>query len=438
MSLLTEVKMPVITFQDLQYRRERELHSRIKPAFDHLRTESRVIKERVNLLEQTFYRNLGQSIRMDSHPRVRGLLDDVQRSLCTDFEIQVFLSNNPMPNACVMPRYGQNGDPSHRASRAVIMVSGHFFNELDEAEQKAILGHEIGHIMFGHIDVPRELVSHENEQDDPELSQFLADLMRWSICCEVSCDMAGLVASGGDAAAAGTALLKFSSGLSRDAVAVLGSESLIENLRNQYDEIADSAHADELSSHPLVPLRLRVLESAAKSDLVTFFGSELDPTGWERVCTDYQAEIDSLVGGIYPELIGFSGNVDLQKISLNLGMAVGLSDGELIPEEFSAILELSGIGSESQESLALTVRGCRGSAAKKLARKCLDAALHDAHALGLRRRDVLSILRSALIVAAMDGHIDLEELRVIAEFAEPYQIEKEEILYMANQVSGAA
>ena len=431
--------MPFVSLQDLQYWRERELHDRIKPAFDHFLAESQTVKARVNGLERAFYQNLGNAVRMDTHPTVSRLIEEVQGALCTDFELQVFLSNQPMPNACVMPRYGQISGPTHRVDRAVIMVSGHFFNELEEAEQRAILGHEIGHILFGHVDVPREIASGDEFRDNPELSEFLADLMRWSICCEVSCDMAGLVGAGGNARAAGTSLLKFSSGLNRDALDDLGTDSLIESLRNQYDEIADSAHADELSSHPLVPLRLRVLESAAESELLSVFGDELPTSEWERICGEFQGELDRLIRGIYPELIGFDGNVDLQRICLDLGLAVGLSDGELIPEEFRAIVELSGLAPESAESLLGEIRGSSsGFRAAQLARQCLEDAINGARALNLQRRDVLSILRFALIVAGMDGHVDLEELRIIAKFAESYRIEKEEILYMAHQVTGAA
>jgi hypothetical protein len=393
----------------------------------------------VNGLERAFYQNLGNAVRIDTHPTVSRLIKEVQDALCTDFELQVFLSNQPMPNACVMPRYGQHSGPSHRADRAVIMVSGHFFNELEEAEQRAILGHEIGHILFGHVDVPREIFSGDEVHDNPELSEFLADLMRWSICCEVSCDMAGLAAAGGDARAAGTSLLKFSSGLNKDALENLGIDSLIGSLRNQYDEIADSAHSDELSSHPLVPLRLKVLESAAESDLLAVFGAELQTTEWERICGEFQGELDRLIRGIYPELIGFDGNAELQTICLNLGLAVGLSNGELIPEEFRAIVELSGVDVEIAEKLFTDIRGSTtGPRSALLARHCLEKASKRAHDLNLQRRDILSILRSALIVAGVDGHVDLEELRIIAEFAGPFRIEKEEILYMAHQVTGAA
>ena len=431
--------MPFISYQDLQYAREREIHARIKPAFARLQAESGIVRERVNLLERAFYQNLDQSIRIDHHPIVHQLLREVQDSLVTDFEIHVFLANSPMPNACVMPRYGRRFATTPMANRAVIMLSGHFFNELTRLEQKAILGHEIGHILFGHTDLPKELVSFEEPERSPELTRFLGDLMKWSICCEVSCDMAALVAAEGDPDATATALLKFTSGLDSRGLAALELSSLVKILRDQYDEIADSVHEHELSSHPLVPLRLRVQEHAARCDLLRHFGEEFEPDDWSSLTAAFQSGIDELIKPIYADLASFEMDLRLRHVTLNLGLAVGLSDGTLTSEELAAILNLSG---ESEEWFSkfhdlLIARPDKGrtETSKQLH---LNEACLVASELKLRRRDVLSILRSALFVAALDGHIDLSELRVIAMFAEPHGIDKEEILYMAHQITGAS
>lgn len=429
--------MPFISYQDLQYGREQELHGRIKPAFDHLHGEVTVLRERVNLLERAFYENLDQSVRIDVHPVVATLLGEVQKNLNTDFEIQVFLANSPMPSACVMPRYGQRFGKALRAEKAIILVSGHFFNDLDAIEQKAILGHELGHILFGHTDVPKELVNLDDEDESPELARFLRDLMRWSICCEISCDLVSLVAAGGDSDATATALLKFSSGLNASSFKALGRETLIQLLSNQYDEISHSAHLHQISSHPLVPLRLRVHQAAAAHPLLKRFGSEVSAEEWQNLRCALQTEIDELMRGVYPDLAFFEGSERCRQIAFKLGVAVGMSDGALTRDELNAVFNVCGGAEETYRTLLDWISSKDREEMLRISNLFARDATKVAKETNLKRPDILSVLRMSLIVAAADGHVSLDELRVLSSFSEPYGVTKEEILYLAHQITGA-
>jgi Zn-dependent protease with chaperone function len=100
--------------------------------------------------------------------------------------------------------------------RLFVMFSSSLLEGFSPAELRFVIGHELGHHLFRHHDIPTSLLLASPRDIRPGLALAL---FAWQRYAEVSCDRAGVVAAGGLEPAA-TALFKLASGLTGDRVKV--------------------------------------------------------------------------------------------------------------------------------------------------------------------------------------------------------------------------
>jgi hypothetical protein len=151
-----------------------------------------------------------------------------------------------------------------REARAysLIGVTSGALERLEDRELRFILGHELGHILFGNNRLDG-LVS--TSKDNPAITVLPAFgeslFLRWRKKAEVSSDRAGLLAAG-DFRSSATALLKATFGLSEKNLNLD-----IEALVSQVDEIKGHPELmdEAFASHPLLPIRLKALELFSRS-----------------------------------------------------------------------------------------------------------------------------------------------------------------------------
>ena len=134
---------------------------------------------------------------------------------------------------------------------------------LDDAELASILGHELGHFLFGNHRLNALINDDQNNPAAtvlPPLGESL--FLRWRKKSEISADRVGLLACG-DLRSAARGLLKATFGLS-DRNINLDVEALLE----QIDEIKGSRELMDatFASHPLLPIRLKALELFSRSE----------------------------------------------------------------------------------------------------------------------------------------------------------------------------
>jgi uncharacterized tellurite resistance protein B-like protein len=149
------------------------------------------------------------------------------------------------------------------STRSLIGITAGALEKLDDAELSFIVGHELGHFLFGHNRLNAVMSMDQRNPSATVLPAFGESLfLRWRKKAEVSADRAGLLASG-DFHASARSLLKATFGLSEKN---LNLE--IDALVAQIDEISDSREMIEstFASHPLLPIRLKALELFAGSE----------------------------------------------------------------------------------------------------------------------------------------------------------------------------
>ncbi len=135
----------------------------------------------------------------------------------------------------------------------IIIISSGLVNKMTENELAFVIGHELGHYMFGHlnyIEVQRE----KNELLDMKLSRIYQ-------AHEISADRIGLICSGSIESSL-RAIIKTVSGLNDKFITHNLHTYLHQIQLLKYDELAHSYH-----THPIFPIRAKALTLFSMSEL---------------------------------------------------------------------------------------------------------------------------------------------------------------------------
>lgn len=157
-----------------------------------------------------------------------------------------------------------------------VLIHSALIKDFSIEEVRFVLGHELGHVIFGHHRFPvRDIIS-ALEESKPEWTRLL---FRWTCASEVSADRIGLLCCK-QLATAVTALFKLSSGLSG-----IHEDQVLRSFRDQYKSLEE--HIDQVGqahgwvrTHPMMPIRFKALELAAL-DLIALRQQEKN-FSWKR------------------------------------------------------------------------------------------------------------------------------------------------------------
>lgn len=135
----------------------------------------------------------------------------------------------------------------------VIMVSSSLVNNMKEKELSFVIGHEIGHYLFGHLEY-KEVNEERNELLDMKMSRVYQSH-------EISADRIGLICSGSIESSL-RAIIKTVSGLNDEFITHNLHTYLHQIQSLQYDELAHTKH-----THPIFPIRAKALTLFSMSEL---------------------------------------------------------------------------------------------------------------------------------------------------------------------------
>lgn len=153
-----------------------------------------------------------------------------------DVRVELFVSQNPVMNAYTF---------GYSEPYSIILTSG-LVERLSPAEIQAVIGHELGHILYGHV----------------RLTSLMSGLggtvgllfYRWTRSCEYSADAIALLASGKRLEPVISAFLKLSSGLANTNINL---DEFMEQVRADTDKAA--SFAEMTSTHPFINNRIKNL-----------------------------------------------------------------------------------------------------------------------------------------------------------------------------------
>jgi uncharacterized tellurite resistance protein B-like protein len=203
-------------------------------------------------------RLIKEGIRLSERlsPRIYRLFEDVCEALDLEIQAEVFCLPSQDMNAFAML------DVRKAGTYSLIGVTAAALERLEDDELKSILGHELGHILFGNNRLAA-LISTDAANPSitvlPALGESL--FLRWRKKAEISADRVAVLASRNFTAAA-KALLRVTFGLSERNL-----NMDIEALIGQVDEIRGRPELIEetFASHPLLPIRLKAAELFSRS-----------------------------------------------------------------------------------------------------------------------------------------------------------------------------
>jgi hypothetical protein len=195
--------------------------------------------------------------------------DQCREKLALDIPLELYVFPSPTFNAaCVKPEAG----------RLFIMFSSAILEAFTESEIRFVMGHELGHHLFGHHDIPIGYIMRGQSKPNPRLALTLTS---WSRYAEISADRAGAYCSD-DLTSVAHALFKLASGLSGEYAAFSVDDFLAQVDEMQLEEAQPGQGApmeDWFMTHPFSPLRVKALKLFHESDMVRTDGidhNELD------------------------------------------------------------------------------------------------------------------------------------------------------------------
>ncbi len=422
--------MGTITYHDVQYRREQELYESLHPVLEKLKATGDLTKK-VQQLEREFFQLLGHALKIDTLPGMTKLLARLNDSLKIDLKVNLFLLQSPVCRAASMPRYGTQS--KRDMDEIIVMVSQHFLNELESAEQLSILGHELAHLLFGHIHIPAKIIL-ETATSLGRNQKLKSDVLKWMICSEVSCDTIGYLCCGGDANAFSMAVLKYTTGLYSS---TMQKGNLFQHLHKitfqQFEDIHSAMFDPILTTHPLTPLRLKNINCLGNADLISNFGKELPDQTIEDYKRQFNDLIDAEVGKIYPEIIPPQESVK-DEMLFNLCVAVALSDGKVTKDEMLAINRILGTSVSVANRFESVRAMLKATSISSVIAAIIETATRQVKEKNSLKSDIVRLLKPMLLVAASDMCIEASELDTIYNFAKNFGITKGEIMILIGQM----
>ncbi len=246
---------------------------------------------------------------------------DCAEKLGLTIPLELYVFPSPTYNAaCIKPEEG----------RLFVMFASSLLERFEPGELKFVMGHELGHHLYNHHDLPIGYVLRGKIPPSPKLALALTS---WSRFAEVSADRAGAYCAN-DLETVAHSLFKLASGLSGQLV----NFSLADFMR-QVDEmqIEDAEPGqgapteDWFLTHPFSPLRVKALKLYDESVLAREDGISV---------TDLEAAVHNLMSLMEPSYLeGRTDTAEIMRRLLFAGAIAVASESKGITDAEIAVFE---------------------------------------------------------------------------------------------------
>ncbi len=426
--------MKTITYKDLQIDIEREYFSRITENINRLFSDAES-ENRVDLNEERHFHNLVKhALDMEGHVIVESIIERIKKNLCLEsILIKFYLYQDDVFNVnCFARRKG-----SH-IKELYVFVSQHFFNNLNEDEQISIIGHEIAHHLFNHLKYPTASIL-GLDLDVNRAGDLKLDLIYWSKLKEINADLIGLVSSNFHTRNFSTALIKYATGLSQTGYNEFTISSLIEMELQQYENFAKDPFLYDLqSTHPLMPLRVKIINEISDLKLIQRFGEKVKNSEHDKYRKEFNDSINKLILDIYPEVFPTkdAANDVLILMSIAVILADGIIDvGEI--EYMNKLLESPQNKFEKYTNIIFEKQNSKTSEQEQvdytsIINELTYKSVNITKKKSFNRNMVVPIIRKLILVSASDGTICKKELDVIYHFSKEFSISRRDIILILS------
>lgn len=245
----------------IRYQNDREMAAELLKHPDVVRVNKHIEKIQEDGPMGTRRRLLGTSVRLSRFmaPDVHKMADECIEKLEMEIPHELYVYSSPQYNAaCFKPEDG----------KLFVMFSSSLLEKFEGSELKFVIGHEFGHHVYNHHEIPIGYLLRGNQRPDPRLA---LDLFAWSRNAEVSADRAGAFCAE-DMNGIARSLFKLASGLG-DKIIRFDLEEFLKQVDEMQVEDAEPGQGapkeDWFSTHPFSPLRVKALQLFDRSVLMT-------------------------------------------------------------------------------------------------------------------------------------------------------------------------
>jgi uncharacterized tellurite resistance protein B-like protein len=234
--------------------------------------------------------------------------------------VETFVYNSPQHSASCM--CFEDGD-------VFLLISSGLYTTLTEQELLFVVGHEFGHVVYGHHQLPARAILAQKGGCDAERA---LKLMAWSRRAEISADRVGLLCCQ-DLDVAARSFIKISSGLSEELVDfdLEGYISQVTDLETVSRTVR--AAEDLYSTHPFNPIRIVALNRFWQSQTLCELLGHAAATESDQAV---DARIQELLRLMDPDAATIGSRIAVECLAWG-GFLVASSDGRIDQTEFETI-----------------------------------------------------------------------------------------------------
>ncbi|MDH3647028.1 MAG: M48 family metallopeptidase [Gammaproteobacteria bacterium] len=278
-------------------------------------------------------RLLATSVRLDPSmaKTVHAAADVCIEKLDLEIPVELYVFPSPQFNAaCFKPEAG----------RLFVMFSSSLLEGFDDRELRFVMGHELGHHVYRHHDIPIGYILQGGTRPDFSLA---LELFAWSRYAEISADRAGAHCAN-DLNAVARALFKLASGLSGVTI-----EFNLEAFLAQVDDMQvvdaepgqGAPKEDWFSTHPFSPLRVKALQLFHQSILAKTSGMSKE---------DLEVAVQRLMSLMEPSYLeGHTRSAEAMRRALFAGaLAVASANDDISDAEIEIFETFFGKGSYTE------------------------------------------------------------------------------------------
>lgn len=333
---------------------------------------------------------LATSVRLSRKmaPDIYKLSDECVERLSMDTPLELYVFNSAQFNAmCFKPEEG----------RVFVMFSSSLLEGFSPKELQFVMGHEFGHHIYNHHEIPIGYLVKGRQRPDPKLA---LRLFAWSRNAEISADRAGAYCAN-DMHSVASALFKLSSGLTGDLVKFdleefLQQVSDMEIIDSEPDR--DAPQGDWFSTHPFSPLRVKALQLFFASKLMLPSGTSVD---------NMDVGVQRLMSLMEPSYLDARSDaaIAMRNLLFAGGLVVadasnGISEAEV--EVFERFFEKGDVSEK------LNVNRIREELPQRMQRAKEQAT----------ETQCMQVMRDICVIAMTDGDVSVEERNVLNSIAD--------------------
>ena len=247
--------------ETIRYQNDREMAEELLQHPDVIRVNEQLEKMQDGGTMGTRRRLLATSVRLSRSmaPEVHKMADDCIEKLEMKIPHELYVYSSPQFNAaCFKPEGG----------KLFVMFSSSLLEKFSGSELKFVIGHEFGHHVYRHHEIPIGYLLRGKQRPDPRLA---LDLFAWSRNAEISADRAGAFCAQ-DLTGVARSLFKLASGLGDEVIHFDLDEFLkqVDEMQIEDGEPGQGAPKEDwFSTHPFSPLRVKALQLFHQSELMS-------------------------------------------------------------------------------------------------------------------------------------------------------------------------